>query len=148
MPGDKSYNELLTLLKNHFNPAPSEIVQWFKFQSRSRQTVAIFVAELRLIAQRSNFGNSLNKLLRDRVVCRIEKSLTFEKALEIAISKETAKKSVNVLQGAGPSEVHKIVNIVCYRCGKGHTADKCRLKGAKCFNCGKIGHIQRSSKAI
>lgn len=53
---------------------------------------------------------------------------------------ETARKSVNVLQGAGQSEVHKVVN----RCRKGHTSDKCRLNGAKC---GKIGHIQRSCKA-
>ena len=72
----------------------------------------------------------------------VRKSLTFEKALELAISMETANKSINVLQGAGPSEVHKVVNFVCYGCGKGHTADKCtadkcRLKGAKCFTVGK-----------
>ena len=69
-------------------------------------------------------------------------SLTFEKALELAISMETAKKSVNVLQGA----VHKVVNIGYYRCRKGHTSDECKLN-AKCFNCGKISHIQRSCKA-
>ena len=68
-PGDKSYDELITLLKNHFNAALSEIVQRFKFHSRSRQpeeTIAIFVAELRSIGQHCNFGESLNDLLRDR----------------------------------------------------------------------------------
>ena len=43
-----------------------------------------------------------------------------------------------MLQGEGSSEVHKAVNIVvCYRCGKGHIADKCRLKKAKCSTVAK-----------
>lgn len=30
-PGDKTFDELVRLLKDHFNPKPSEIVQRFKF---------------------------------------------------------------------------------------------------------------------
>ncbi len=36
-PGDKSFSELVELLKNYYNPTPSEIVQRFKFNSRNRQ---------------------------------------------------------------------------------------------------------------
>ncbi len=49
-PGDKSFSELVELLKKHYNPTPSEIVQRFKFNSQNRQpneTVADYVAVLR-----------------------------------------------------------------------------------------------------
>ena len=36
-PGDKTFAELVKILKEHFNPKPSEIVQWFKFNSRHRK---------------------------------------------------------------------------------------------------------------
>ena len=36
-PGDKSYEELVTILTHHFNPTPSETVQRFKFHSRFRK---------------------------------------------------------------------------------------------------------------
>ena len=36
-PTDKSYADIVSLLQNHFNPAPAITVQRFKFNSRSRQ---------------------------------------------------------------------------------------------------------------
>ena len=75
MPGDLSFDELVKTLADHFCPAPSEIVQQFRFNSRSRKTgesVATFVAELRAIAAEfCNFGNTLETMLRGRVVCGI-----------------------------------------------------------------------------
>ena len=73
-PGDKSFDDLVALLKNHFNPEPSEIVERYKYHTRMRQpkeTVNDFVAELRALARHCNFGDSLNDLLRDRLVCGI-----------------------------------------------------------------------------
>ncbi len=35
-PGEKSYKDFTDLLQSHYNPKPSEIVQRFKFNSRSR----------------------------------------------------------------------------------------------------------------
>ena len=32
-PGDKSYDEIVSIVKNHHNPKPSEIVQRFKFNT-------------------------------------------------------------------------------------------------------------------
>ena len=48
-PGEKSYAELVGALSKHYKPAPSEIVERFKFHSRNRrpgESVATFVAEL------------------------------------------------------------------------------------------------------
>ena len=111
-PGDKDYKELVKVVKEHHNPTPSEIVRIYKFHTRTRQpseTTTQFVAELRALAQYCNFGASLTDLLRDRIVCGInddqvqrrllsEKALTFEKALELAVSLETARKFVSELQ--------------------------------------------------
>ncbi|RXN15416.1 putative protein K02A2.6-like protein [Labeo rohita] len=97
-PGDKSFSELVELLRNHYNPKPSEIVQCFKFNSQNRQpneTVADYVVVLRELAQHCNYGEKLKEMLRDRLVCGIEvdgiqrrllaePELTFEKALMLA----------------------------------------------------------------
>lgn len=112
-PGDKSFDELVALLTAHFNPRPSEIVQRFRFNSRMRkagETVTVYVAELRKLAQDCNYGDTLKQMLRDRLVCGVaddriqrrllaETGLTFDKALELAQAMETANKDVKDLQG-------------------------------------------------
>lgn len=111
-PGDRTFEELVTLLKEHFNPRPSEIVQRFRFNSRVRQpneAVSEFVAQLRKLAQDCNYGTTLTEMLRDRLVCGIndetmqrrllaESNLTFEKALKIALVMESAYKNMQDLQ--------------------------------------------------
>ncbi len=91
-PGVKSFEELVSLLKKHFNPIPSEIVQRWKFNSRNRchdESIVECVAELRKLAQDCNFGDTLTVMLRDRLVCGVnddsiqrrllaEDGLTFE----------------------------------------------------------------------
>uniref|UniRef100_A0AAV2M4I5 Retrotransposon gag domain-containing protein n=1 Tax=Knipowitschia caucasica TaxID=637954 RepID=A0AAV2M4I5_KNICA len=130
-PGDKSFTELTNLLQSHFNPKPSEIVQRFKFISRTRtanETVTEYVAVLRELAQHCNYGDKLKEMLRDRLVCgnaedRIQRrllaepELTFEEALKIAQAIETANRDVRDLQptldsaagkDATPMTVHKV----------------------------------------
>ena len=145
--GDKNYEELVKVLKEHHNPTPSEIVKRYKFYTRIQQpgeSTTQFVAELRALAQYCNFGASLTDLLRDCIVCRFndnhvqrrllsEKAFTFEKALKLAVSLKTAKKNVSELQGtATPQAVQRIANHTCYHCRKGgHQPDKSRFKQAK-----------------
>ncbi len=65
-PGDKTYNELVSVLKSHYNPKPSEIVQRFKLNSRTRkdgETVADYVAELKKLAQHCEYGATLPQML-------------------------------------------------------------------------------------
>ncbi|XP_056098696.1 uncharacterized protein K02A2.6-like [Rhinichthys klamathensis goyatoka] len=111
-PGEKSYKDLTDLLQSHYNPKPSEIVQRFKFNSRTRavnETVMEYVAVLRELAQHCNYGDKLKEMLRDRLVCGIaddrmqrrllaEPELTFEKALKVALAIETANRDVRDLQ--------------------------------------------------
>ncbi|XP_049325965.1 uncharacterized protein LOC125785828 [Astyanax mexicanus] len=114
-PGEKTYDELVELLKEHYNPKPSEIVQRFKFNSRNRkpkESVSEYVAVLRELAQHCNYGDKLTEMLRDRLVCGIEDDrmqrrllaeaeLTYDKALKLAQAIETASK--------GQSKSHSVV---------------------------------------
>ncbi len=111
-PGEKSYAELTDTLQQHYSPAPSEIVERFKFYSRSRragESVADFLAQMRSLAQYCNYGASLDTMLRDRLVCRInedsiqkrllaEPNLTYKKAVELARGLETADRNVQLLK--------------------------------------------------
>ena len=72
--GDTSYKDLVDAMKQHANPTPSVIVQRFKFNSRAHQaeeTVSTYVSELHSIAEHCNFGESLDDMLRDCLVCGI-----------------------------------------------------------------------------
>ncbi len=169
-PGSKTVDELMDLLKQHFNPKPSEIVQRFKFNSRSREegeTVLDYVAVLRKWAHDCNYGEKLTEMLRDRLVCGInddriqrrllaETDLTFEKALKIAQAMETANKDVRDLHAQRPEtsisgRVYKTSvkqddgqSRACYRCGSlQHLANECKFASEKCHNCGKQGHIMK-----
>ena len=74
-PGEKTFAELVAALTQHLAPKPSEIVQRYKFHTRFRrqgESVAVFVAELRALAQTCNFGDTLEVMLRDRLVCGMD----------------------------------------------------------------------------
>ena len=74
---DEGLAGLITALRNHFEPQQSAIVQRAKFYGHSREkveTVAQYLSELRAIAALCNFGDKLDDMLRDRLVCGINDS--------------------------------------------------------------------------
>ena len=96
-PTNKSFSELVNLVKNHLNPRPSSITYRCKFNSRFRQqgeTVQQYVAELRNLLEHCEFGDQFEKMLCDRLVCGVnneciqqrllaESQLEFKKAMEL-----------------------------------------------------------------
>ena len=73
-PKEKTFEQLVKLVQEHHQPTPSAIVQRYKFNSRIQSTgesVATFVAELRRLAEHCQFGQTLDDMLRDRLVCGI-----------------------------------------------------------------------------
>ena len=103
LPKEKSFKDIVEILGKHHNPPPSEIVQRFKFFNtrvrKPEESVATFIAELRALSEHCQFGETLNTMLRDGLVCGVnneniqkrllaESTLTFEDALKIATSME------------------------------------------------------------
>ena len=106
-PSTKTFEELMVKLTEHFNPAPSEVMQRFRFHSRSRkpeETVSDFVAELRRLSEHCDFGEGLDKALRDCIVAGINDEVIQRKLL----SEEglTYKKAVTLAQGVKTSDAN------------------------------------------
>ena len=165
-PTDKSFVQLVQLLKDHLQPKPSIIVERFTFHSRSRQegeSIAVFVAELKRLSENCGFGDTLNDMLRDRLVRGVndggmqrrllsEPDLTYKKALDLTQAMEAAERNVLDLQsskmGVEKAYLMKGVSrtnqeLKCYRCGANHRANECRYKDLYCHSCGKQGHLSR-----
>ena len=151
-------------MKKHQDPTPSVIVQRYKFNSRVRHTgesVASYVAELHHLSEHCEYGDTLNDMLRDRLVCSIadsciqrallaEKELTFDKIYEKALAMESTEKNTQDLTAPAPVQSVGLSKPTapkstqgCHRCGEKHNASKCKFKEAKCHKCGKIGHLAR-----
>ena len=146
----------------HFTPAPSEIVERFKFHTRFRkpgESVTAFVSELCSIAKYCNFGDTLETMLRDRTVCGIndaviqrrllsEKELTFNKALEVAQGMESAAKNVKELSIPNKQDVPSTVGPSTAFQESVHqvTANPASKAQQTCYRCGKPGHYAPSCK--
>ena len=168
LPREKSFVELLRVLKKHFDPQPLVIGERFHFYQRSQKTgesIADFVADLRRLSIKCEFGEFLYQALRDRFVCGVkseslqkklltEADLTIKRAQEIGQSMESAERSARDLKvDTTPRMMEpESVNLAtstrtpvsrepCYRCGRRHDASFCKFKEATCHRCGKQGHI-------
>ena len=73
-PAEKSFEDLTEVLKTHFNPEPLEIIERYKFHTRTRrpgESVATYLSELRALSINCKFGPVLDDMLQDRLVCGI-----------------------------------------------------------------------------
>lgn len=160
--------EINDTLTKHFSPRPSEIAAFYKFFQRNQlpnENFASYVAEVRRLAKDCNFGTSLDRMLRDRLVCGLrdealqrvllsEETLTLDKVITRATSSETATRGLsdirqpNQLQyiaqkSKQPQNRSKLPTPTCNGCGGNHTRVQCQYAESICDGCGKKGHLQR-----
>ena len=119
--GDKTYEEIVSALKAHFEPEPSVIVQRYKFDKLIKgpqEPVADFINKIRHLSEKCKFGTSLDERLRDKLVsglCDMKMvnrllsegdSLTFVRACEICLQLEQNQRDAqNLLSG---ESIHKM----------------------------------------
>ena len=145
-------------MRDHFKKDTVEIAERFKFFKRMQQNnegVAEYLAELRKLGKTCNFGNYLEKALRDQLVCGLKdhatrKDLlcTKELSLTLAVEKAGAAEAVNreVLHFSLKTEAETLKlydqQKPCHRCGQfGHTGATCIHKSKHCHICKKLGHL-------
>lgn len=157
-PGEKDYDSVVAVLQAHFAPKPLVIAERFRFHKRNQgeeETVAQYVAVLKGLSEHCEFGAYLEDALRDRFVCGLkcetvqkrlltERDLTFQKAVDYAVSAETAARDVQQLGSSLK------VNVVftqrgdrCRHCGKtNHSDEDCWYRDRDCHQCGRKGHTK------
>ena len=164
LPKEKSFEDIVSTLKSHFEPKPLEIVERFNFnrkQQGSDETVAQYVAELRRLSTHCNYGTFLDAALRDRFVCGLkseatqkklltEADLTFSGAVKIALSMETATTNTKQMHSSSGSSasVQKTTEDVCKikvqsqkKVGIPQTPQRARKAGSyQCYRCGNPDH--------
>ena len=151
-------------------------MQRFQFNTRERaqgESIAVYFAALRKLGEHCVYGDSLNEMIRDGLVCGVnndtihprllaEKELTFERPFEVAQSVEAAEKNSRIIKNGfnGKQETlhysetgftHKDresdkefkKNPTCCRCGGPCLAPSCRFKETICRFCKKRGMLRR-----
>ena len=165
------YNDIMRKLLEHFDPKPLTIVERFHFHKREQstsETLAEFMAELRRLAAKCEFGTHLDQALRDRFVCGMrnegvqrrllsESDLDLNKAIRIAFMMASAQTNTQALktvqpvvaqvdrpQGGTVERPFPGASYACNHCGgTGHSPSECRFREAVCHRCYKRGHLRR-----
>ena len=164
-PKDTPFTEIVSALEKHYNPKPLEIAQSFHFGTRNQklgESIGDYVLALKKLAIHCNYGEFLDRALRDRLVCGLSnpkiqnkllntEDLTFEKAGRIAKAMEMAERNTQEFRihptTSEGSQVNQLTtkdiknNEQCFRCGGKHSGHSCKFKSAKCYRCSKIGHL-------
>ena len=108
------FQDIVDLVTKHHDSKPFVVVQRYCFSTRSccgGESISMYVAELHHLSEHCYFGTSLNKMLRDQIVYRIEDpkiqrqplaepQFTFDKEFELAVASESADKNAKDLQPA------------------------------------------------
>ena len=128
----------------------------FKFHTRfhkPRESVIVFISELRSLAKSCNFGDTLETMLRDRIICGIsdsiiqcyflsKKELPFKTALELAQGMESAANNVresNISARDLPSGTG--LSITAGQDPVNQVGDNAASRSPPtCYRCGKPGH--------
>lgn len=153
LPNAVAYDDIMACLGRHYSPAPSPIVQRFNFhhcKQKPDQSIASYIAELKKLSVYCEFGDQLENMLRDRIVCGVldinlqrrllaEPNLTFAMAEEKAVSAETASSNARMLRPVEPLALDTATDVnqtqPSPRRGQRVTGDANKAR-KPCFRCG------------
>ena len=123
-PEEKTFEELCTLMERHIRPALNGVHERFLFNTRDKKedkSISEYVTLLRKILEHCNFEEKVNEHIRVHLVVGVkdekiqerllgEKTLTLEKAIEIAVSVESARMYSRLMLGTSTSETETLIN--------------------------------------
>lgn len=161
-PNQVSYEDIVKMLKAHFDPQPSEVFCRARFQRRDQkhdETVSDYVTALKKLAADCNFGTSadtaanptmlpMDVMLRDRFVCGLrneqvqqrlfaEKDLTFKKAFDLALRAENAIEDQKRVKTEF-KEFHESCISTCKIDNQGHSSASAQKKKQRCWRCNAL----------
>lgn len=112
-PEDKSFTELVQILKNHLEPQRSQYAEREIFRQRRQkagESIVEYLQQLKHLAATCNFGENLEENLCEQFVTGLgsteiksrllfDPKLTYKKAVELALGLEAAEKHVGRVSG-------------------------------------------------
>ncbi|XP_040064666.2 uncharacterized protein LOC120838707, partial [Ixodes scapularis] len=151
-----TYKDVVGILGRHYAPKPNEIAESYKFlnrQQREGESVQDFIVELRKIAENCNFGDSLDRMLRDRIVCGVRnqtvqrqllarRDLTFAEAEDLATAAEVATKEVKNMESQdvkNEAELHRMAGKSRKQSDLGR---RYNTRKEECERCGSSSHAR------
>ena len=162
-PADKTYGEIVDVVTKHYSPKPSAIMQRFKFNSRARakeESIPAYVAALRQLSEFCEYGDTLQHMLRDRLVCGVndekmqrrllsEPNLTYEKGLQLALAMETAERDTHQLSSTRETPVmYHSHNNSAGRARESRSRNPSSPSTRACHRCGATDHLAPECRFI
>ncbi|XP_049274248.1 uncharacterized protein K02A2.6 [Rhipicephalus sanguineus] len=107
-----TYKEAVEILQSFYDPQPNEIAESFRFFTRVQnedESAQQFIVELRRLADKCNFGDMLDRMLRDKIVCGIRSTelqkallcrsrLTLKEAESMVLASEAAGQGIRLMK--------------------------------------------------
>lgn len=120
-----TYSQAIEILEEFYAPRPNEIAESFKFFTRvqkEEESAQEFIVELRQLADKCNFGDMLDRMLRDKIVCGVKNidvqkaqlsrpKLTLQETENIVLAAEAARQGVKLMKPSdvkSEPELHKL----------------------------------------
>ncbi|XP_048000243.1 uncharacterized protein LOC125237297 [Leguminivora glycinivorella] len=162
-PEDKTFDELVKLVREHLEPERSEIAERHIFRQRKQlhgESIREYLQNLKHLAKTCNFGTGLEVNIRDQFVSGLlseemrsrlfaVRAIDYKRAVELALALEAAEKHASVSTSAGASTsasappddgLHRVG--AARRRSAGPAAAATAAPRAPCARCGKTGHAE------
>ncbi|CAH0725500.1 unnamed protein product, partial [Brenthis ino] len=167
LPEDKTFDELVDIVKNHLEPQRSEIAERHIFRQRKQlqgETVSDYLQSLKHLAKTCNFRDTLEINIRDQFVSGLinedmrsrlfaERDIDYKRAIELALALEAADRhaaeaasgaSNGVAEGLHNVRMKRIVGVTASRDAAGGASGAAASDGGgarrACSRCGRAGH--------
>ena len=163
-PEEKTFEAIIELLQQHFKPKQLEVAESYRFHrcfQEENESVSSYSACLRHLASTCNFGEFLNRSLRDQFVRGtrnpatrkklFSEDRTFQQALQVAIADEVAAKetmqvqqqlSQPVRQPRDNSRIRPSARQVLRQT----STSSPQATSYACFSCGNTDHLRSKCK--
>ena len=163
-PKDKSFSQLCDKLKDHYKPKRLEVAETYRFHrcvQEENESVSAYSARLRRYGSTCNFGEFLNRSLRDQFICGIRNSATrkkllnedrtFQDALKVAIADEVASKETLEVQNdakPGDESVHSMGNSrnLLNQQNRKPSLPPFQKSSYTCYSCGSTEHSRNQCR--
>ena len=163
-PEDKSFDDLIKMITEHYAPTPNKITEEYKFGKicqDSSETLTSFFTRIKTGAHTCGFGDKYDQMIRNRFICGLRDAKIRDELLDAEdnstanqIYEKARKKEMNLQAGTAMGSSQQNVNYVNGKTGtnagkpnnKGSNKFKKTKSTVVCSKCTLSGHIAENCK--